>query len=1116
MKKIITVLLFFALFLAVGLIAQESDDVSVDVGDLPTQEADATATDTPAIAPTRTITQTGIGGISQAYEAGAEALNAGNEESAISFFQNAVTIADQFLSGIVDPSDEAQTKYFKGLALYYSGKLTKNDATLDEASSALGEAVSAFTALDRMGRIYLDAKYRRGLCSFRQYQIARTDVLQVRKLSQAYGDFLDFLDDPALDAERDQMVAEIEEATYFAALCLLHRGMIRTFDPSEHRSARTDFTTAAGYFSELVDARNQQISIISRLMEGITHYQLARLYMQVSPDNWGTANLSNKERDAAILEELQTADSRLNAAKGAVGAFAAAAPYMDYAILHNSVARGAAGETIRLRESLETLASISASGAWAQEKDALAANAQLLRYFSGEAPFGAAVNGWTGLTSRDKMANFWIGWVRYIESIGDTRLYPQAATQFGSFLASSDVDTRDKIMRADARFREAECVFWEGTLRENNPMLREAQNIYQSLISSSGAYFRYLPEDIIRQAEIRIQIIDVQSRLAAGESDINRVIAGLRTSGLELPEHARAYLNFGKYFLQKANREAGDKRLGSVNLAIGLFDRVSKSPGVGAEIVQEANFLKGVGHVKKAPASPDAERPSIMQEARSILGSVTGALATEAKYAIGVGYFNIEDRASARTALDGFKDSYIRPAFVFGMSSDACVTRGTYLRKVTASTDRTDPWHLRASVAFEGLECRASVPPQDATLRPIGAPITYEELADESAQMAELRAEGILIWQKVAPGMKHYPIDDLIPDMPPKTTIAVQFEIVETDGKKITGDHSMIIGGDSEIADKIDGSTYRATINRGTHVVEVNLRGYYKYSEEHSITEDKTIQLVLRRAVRYVRHSSDVENSQQPMAIASRGDHFFLASNERRAIYRRDSGGKLIGSIFYDDIGVSAVTGLTLDGDYLLIVDGRGGQIKLATIDGSDIQPIAVKGESYGGKRLLKPSGAVAVDGRYYIVDAGNGRVIEFEGVNYRNTFGAGELERPMGIAFRESDGRFLVTDLVQGKIFVYSRTGDLVESFALTNLKSPSSIFVDPDGFILVSDYVGGAVYKYTNRFEFIGEVSSDAIAPVAMAQIGSGPDATLYIAERDAVAVLRGAWDNAYMPSR
>ncbi|MCK5832199.1 hypothetical protein KAH81_00855 [bacterium] len=1120
MKKIIAGILFIALISVVGLVAQDAEETTTVVDEnILAEEADATATE--AIEENSPVNpamnQTGIGGINEAYEAGAEALQEGNSDSAISYFQSAVTIADVFLGGIVDPSEEAQAKYFKGLALYYWGKLAKDDGKLDEASAEFGEAISAFTAIEKLGRFYLDSKYRRALCSYRQYQNAKVENSQIRKLGQSYGDLRDFLEDPALQEAKDEMVSEIESGNYFSALCLLRRGQIKTFDPSEYKAAKNDLITAAGYFAELVDAKNQQIAIVSKLMEGLTHYYIARLYMQVTPENWEEVALSNKERDAVIMEELETADTRLKAAKSSVGAFATAVPYIDFAILYNKIARGAAGDASKLREALETLSSQSASGIWSKEKDILAADAQLLRYFSGEANAGAAVNGWSGLTGKDKIANYWIGWVKFIEAIEEPNNYPQSSAQFNNFLSGGSGSTREAIMRADAKFRDAECIFWDATLKELAPLLQEAKGTYESLISSSGAYFRYLPEEILKQAEVRIQIIEVQQRMASGTSDINRVITNLKMQGLNLPDDAAAYLNFGQYFLEKANREAGDKRIRDVGLAIGLFNHVAQNSSVKAGLLQEAKFLKGVGYVKKATAvQSQEEASSAMKEAQQILNGVTGKLATEAKYAIGVGFFNIEDKANARTALNSFKDNYLRPAFVYGMSSDGCVTKGTYLRKVISSTDRSDTWHIKATLAFDGLECKSSIPPQSNDLKSIGSPITYESLADAKAQMDELRSKAILMWEKVSPGMNAYPADDLIPDMPPKTTILVQFQIVDPNDKTISGDHSLIIDNDTEIAEKTDGSTYRATLSRATHKIEVNFRGYYKFSEELSITEEQTVPLVLKKAVRYVRRGSDVDNTNQPMAITADDEQLFVASNDKKTIFRRNAGENLIGSINYEDIGVSAVTGLALDGDYLLVVDGRSGQVKLTTVDGSDVQPIAVKGESYGGSPLVKPLSAISVDGRYYVVDAGNSRIVVFEGINFRSKFGVDQLEHPMGIAYRASDSRLLVTDIVQGKVFVFSKTGDMIESFALPNLKSPSSIFVDPDGFILISDYVSNAIYKYTNRFEPLGEVTGEIEAPIAIAQIGSGPDATLFVACQDVVAVLKGAWDNAYTPSK
>ncbi len=1117
MRDIIKIALMMLLLVGVVLIAQEAEETD-PVGEIPetaVETAEETADEESAPSSTFSSAEANIGSINAAYEAGADALKAGNEDQAEMYFQDAARLADEFLSGIVNPSEEAQAKYFRGLSKYYWGKLAEDSDVLEQASDAFIEAATAFTNIEKLGRFYLDAKYRRGLSSFRQYQLAKAENIRIRKLSEAYGDFRDFLEDPALEESKSEMAQEIERAKYLSAYSLFMRGVIKLYDVSEQRSSKSDLTSAAEYFSEMTSAQDEKIAVMARLMEGESHYYLARLYMQVSPDEWEEKNLSNQSRDDVILSELNTAVARIQSAKGSIGAWAEVKNYIDFSLYNTMIAQGAAGETSQLISVQGSISDMSVSGQWATERDVMAANTILLQYFSGRVDLSnAAVRNWQPLASQSMMANYWIGWVKYIEALEQANNYPQAATQFSSVLSKAGGSTRESIIRADAKFREAECIFWEATLKELAPMLQEAKVSYQALTSSSGAYYRYLPQEIIDQAQVRIQIIDVQEGLTAGISDINRVITRLRMTDLELPKDAKAYLNFGRYFLEKANRQAGQARLRDVGLAHGLFKHVGDNSSVDGGVRNEARFLEGVALIKKATALESRdEASSTMNEAKGVLGAVNAPLKTEGAYAIGIGYLNIEERDQAQSALNSLKDKHIRPAYVYGMANTNCVTRGTYLKKVTASTPRSDTWHLKSQAVFDRLECAGNVPPQTGGLTPIGSPITYESLADAKAQMDELRTEGMLLWQKISEGKTFFSVDNLLPDGPPKTTISVEFVVQGTDGKSITGEHSLVIDGDTELAEKISSDRYRATLSRATHDIQLDIKGYYMFEESISITEEQDVVLTLKKAVRYMR-SSSLSDTEQPMAVATNADNVVVANNAKRAIFRRQPGGGLIGSIPYENIQVASVNGLALDGDYILVVDGRRGQVKITTSDGGDVQPIAVEGESYGGSKLIRPAGAIVHDGRYYIVDSGNARVVVFEGVNYRSEIGDGILEHPMDIAVRNTDNNLLVTDLVLGKVFVFTLTGDLVEEIELPEQRSPTAIYVDQDNFIYVADYASNQVYKYTSEFGSIGLVSREVVSPVAMGQVGRGPDATVYVAGKDAVEILKGAWDNAYSP--
>jgi len=152
------------------------------------------------------------------------------------------------------------------------------------------------------------------------------------------------------------------------------------------------------------------------------------------------------------------------------------------------------------------------------------------------------------------------------------------------------------------------------------------------------------------------------------------------------------------------------------------------------------------------------------------------------------------------------------------------------------------------------------------------------------------------------------------------------------------------------------------------------------------------------------------------------------------------------------EFGFKELCGVAIEGDALYVADTWNGRIQGYTTSGLLRASV---GELYGPRGV-----AVAPDGRVWVTDTGNHRVVSYDpllqdpkSIGKRGT-AAGEFTSPVGIAVAPS-GLVYVADAGNRRIQVLAGSGDLVGSlpFAGWEGSAEPGLAVDKDGTIYATD---------------------------------------------------------------
>lgn len=126
---------------------------------------------------------------------------------------------------------------------------------------------------------------------------------------------------------------------------------------------------------------------------------------------------------------------------------------------------------------------------------------------------------------------------------------------------------------------------------------------------------------------------------------------------------------------------------------------------------------------------------------------------------------------------------------------------------------------------------------------------------------------------------------------------------------------------------------------------------------------------------------------------------------------------------------------------------------------------------SFGTDTLERPVGVAFANGRVYVADTGNDRIVVFKrngnmlGTGGKTGSNPGEFRRPMRIE-PGSDGNLYVADLLNHRIQVFSPKGDVLKTYGQNGdvkatFNQPGGVDVDSEGNLYVVEFMGERVQK-------------------------------------------------------
>lgn len=140
----------------------------------------------------------------------------------------------------------------------------------------------------------------------------------------------------------------------------------------------------------------------------------------------------------------------------------------------------------------------------------------------------------------------------------------------------------------------------------------------------------------------------------------------------------------------------------------------------------------------------------------------------------------------------------------------------------------------------------------------------------------------------------------------------------------------------------------------------------------------------------------------------------------------------------------------------------------------------------FDGKALSEPSAlAVGADGRLYIADLGNGRVVSYSLVDGQTAVPVTAVTDPWGIAVDASNNLYVTAT---GSSNVLIETAGALSTLTIPNVSSPWGIAIDASGSLIVSDHGSGNIV-------WVPDVSG-TLTPASAVPIEKNPSSALGIA--------------------
>jgi len=1065
-------------------------------------------------------------------------------EDALIPFGEAKDGLEQMLSGVLTPDDEAYAKYYLAYTYYHIARINNDNEVFETTWQGFFDAARVFSDQDNIAEEYIRSKYMQALCSFRQYQLASNERNQMSTLDKAKGDFIGFVENEHVLANAEEYQFLIDNAYCFLGYCQYMLGYLKSFNMGQLSTARGNYNGALESFGKAKNSTDERVSLAATYMEANCNYMLARLYMRVSEDDWATYKLPGQNRLTAIEGALSNSLSAIDGMISASGTQKDLQMFGKVSGITDKIYVGSTGDKQTLNGVLTDMTDMRSDATWGGEIMNRLADGRLLNFLIFNTPAQGAVSGMNAVLDDNPEALYWTGMIKYC--MGE---YDQANAKLGAFFGRTAANrtTRIKELKADAKFRQAESMFWMAIKQGNTALLTQADGIYKALESESGEYNEYLGSETKNIVTIRRFLITIETSLGK-QQDASLFDVAMDMAGFSLPKDAEKYLAAGNYFLQKGIESAERERETALRFAIRAFSQVL-SASVSSEVKNRARFMKGVALVKLATVQ-DENQAETIGEAQAVLNACTSPYTNEAKYVVGRGYFNINDYTKAIPILQQLKGKgHIRATYYYAIiqieKNNNSVAAGALTSIKATVKDRSDYWYNKADLELAKIS--ASPTGGGAMTMLADPPMTYENLVDEEAEKARKKKESLFIWQRSSRFKEVPDINELIPDRPPETNVNLEIAIVPPEG-----DVNIIIDDKEGLVSFMEKGVYKVNLNRGTHSVLVRKKGFYLYKKDIKVSKSERITLTLNKAVRYIP-DGEMSGTKNALAVAAKGDELFVAPVGSKSIKRYKKDRSKRDEYRFSDLGIGGVSGIAVDEENLIIVDAKQNQVIMLMLSGKAQEPepepepefddttteksdsmaieepvpepepvkkgpglpvkvIAYSGETYGSFPLSRPAGVCVHRDMYYIADAGNSRILVFEGSTFKKEIGLDTLVRPMDVAAK--DEMLYVADLGKGMIVKFSLAGEFIDEVELESQTQPAAVFVSEEGFVFVSDYVKNDVIKYTDELKPISIAAKNVTAPRTIAQIGTGPSSMLYVADAAGLSILKGKWDENFMP--
>jgi len=188
----------------------------------------------------------------------------------------------------------------------------------------------------------------------------------------------------------------------------------------------------------------------------------------------------------------------------------------------------------------------------------------------------------------------------------------------------------------------------------------------------------------------------------------------------------------------------------------------------------------------------------------------------------------------------------------------------------------------------------------------------------------------------------------------------------------------------------------------------------------------------------------------------------------------------------------------------MFVADSGGAVIHMFDLRTRNYNQFASLGD---GRALQKPVGLAVFGERLYIVDSGLGEVCVFRrDGKFLFTFGAGQLERPSGIAVSDVGGIVYVSDAARHVVWRFSPDGTLLGQMGTRGLGAgqfnfPTHLCVDRTGRLYVSDTLNYRVQIFEPNGTFVrmfgqqGDRPGNFAHPCAIATDSRG---NIYVTDR------------------